>query len=84
MEWLLPQHEFEQMVVHRYFKPECQPCLERGCCINCGCNTYAKMLDSKATCANGWWYPMHNKEVHKKWKENFEIQIKVTKKNGTL
>ena len=61
MEYVLPKHELEQLV-ERYTHPDCQKCLEKGCCISCGCETYAKMLDPNAACSNGNWFPMMSQE----------------------
>lgn len=61
MEWLIPPHALEQLW-ERYTNKDCQKCLDKGCCVNCGCNTYAKMLDPKAACSSLYWDSMMPKE----------------------
>jgi hypothetical protein len=61
MEWLFPPHVLEQ-VWERYTNKDCKQCLDKGCCVNCGCNTYAKMLDPKAACSSLYWDTMMAKE----------------------
>lgn len=80
--YLLPKHELEQLIIHRYYNVECQPCLDKGCCVKCGCNTYAKMLDGNAICSGGHWDSYMSEKQWAQWKEIFKPEIKIEIKNG--
>lgn len=51
----------EQLMYRAYV---CKPCVDRGHCINCNCNTWGKMLDPKARCSAGKFGEM---QTSKKW-----------------
>ena len=77
-EWLFPKHELEQLFILRYIEPKCAPCLEKGCCLNCGCNTYAKMLDPNAMCSENHWRPMMSQRQWNNFKNTFTPKVKIT------
>lgn len=76
---ILPEHHLEQLIVFRYYNQNCKQCLEKGCCINCGCTTYSKMLDGNAVCASGYWNQYMSRSKWEDWKKNFKITIKIEK-----
>lgn len=80
--YIIPKHELEQLIIHRYTNIGCQPCLEKGCCLNCGCNTYAKMLDGNAACSGGYWDTYMSEKQWNEWKEIYKPEIKIEIKNG--
>lgn len=80
IQFIIPEHEFEQLVAKRYYNKGCRDCLKKGCCVNCGCETYPKMLDWKAACASGYWSQFMDKEKWESWKELFDIEVKIVKK----
>lgn len=56
--------EYFNQVMMRYTNPNCQRCVELGKCVNCGCETWPKMLDPYSVCENPqneeepFWGPM--------------------------
>jgi hypothetical protein len=59
----LPQYIKEQVY---YRSSQCQPCLEKGSCTECGCATPGLFYASKRACEALRWGPMVNE---KDWKE---------------
>jgi hypothetical protein len=80
MSIIIPRHKFEQIAINRIFNENCKQCLDKGCCINCGCATYEKMLDSDSVCSSGHWYGSMSAERWEEWKDKFEISLTIKKK----
>lgn len=53
----------QQLMLRAYL---CSICVEKGKCVDCNCDTWAKMLDPYATCSAGKWGAMYK---HKRWHE---------------
>lgn len=76
---VVPRHKLEQIAVQRIFNDGCKACLDKGCCLNCGCSTYEKMLDSNSACSSGHWTPTMSKSKWEEWKSQFTISITIKK-----
>jgi len=59
----LRQHVLTQYALRMYL---CAECIEKGKCVDCACDAYAKMLDPTSKCSADKWGPIYNKS---KWKE---------------
>lgn len=85
---LIPQHIFEQYVI-RFYDDYCrQTCLlnNDGKCIECGCNTAAKMWSPlEADSRNNWGKIIFSKKKYYEHRNNYPIKIQVKfLKNGSI
>lgn len=79
--FLIPSHVFEQFVL-RVYDDYCRPnCLleNKGRCVSCGCNTYAKMMspleeDSKGNWSKIIWNKKKYEEIRKKYPVKIEVK----------
>lgn len=73
----IPPHVFEQLIL-RVYDPECQPCVENGKCVHCGCDTIAKMYSPlERDSDNNWDTIIWNKRKYKQHREKFPVKILV-------
>lgn len=60
---------------------ECQPCINTGHCLECGCSMndeLNKAVDFQASCSDGKWGPIMSKENWIAFKEKNNIKFLVT------
>lgn len=70
--------------MYRYTHPSCQPCVEKGKCIECGCDTIAKMMDPKSDCIDEEtgrynWGSMMSAQGWKDFESTYGIKFSQTK-----
>lgn len=70
----LEPHEVEQ---YHFRMLMCEPCVNNGKCLNCGCSTLEKMNIQKETCSKGRWGKFKNAEAWKQFKQDLKIEFKV-------
>ena len=81
---LIPSHVFEQYVL-RFYDKDCKPCLDKGKCTMCGCNTKAKMWSPLEEDSGDNWGPIiWNKEEYESLRSKFPVQIDVKYGKGNL
>lgn len=54
---IIPSHVFEQYVL-RFYSEGCRPCLDKGSCVACGCDTKAKMWSPLEKDSKNNWGPI--------------------------
>jgi hypothetical protein len=73
-------HEVEQ---YHFRMLMCEPCVETNKCINCGCDTMAKMNVRREQCSKGRWGKFKSAEEWELYKQQhniyFELFIKGVK-----
>lgn len=80
---IIPFHIFEQYVL-RFYDEDCKPCLDKGKCLYCGCDTKAKMWAPGEEDSNdNWGKIIWSKKEYEKYRKRFPVQIKTEYKNGS-